>query len=236
MNDGAGFGAEDPRNKRTRRERKRAGELANQQAELEQKLLERADLLEAMSSAAKTGHASRYDLGMLYYELTRELDFPYRLIEEYVQRVYRVQLPVASTMSRLRKVHEVWVLRFAFPRERLSKTSPHTLYMVQLALGGGLDHDNAREWLEHAETMSREQLMQKIAKDSGAFGTQSRPLYVDSHVAQLFNAALVRFREAVGVEKLSTTAMVEFLAQLVIDSRTESLRNLWQQMHGEDEQ
>lgn len=196
-----------------------------------ERLAERGEVLERMAEAVKSERTHGYELGQWFVKLTHDLDFPYAMVEEYTRLHFGVQLPSKSQMSKLKHVVLVWHYECGIPIEELVPVSPNTLYQLQLRSDVG--PLNAREWLERAKTLGRDDLLD-MANTLLGKPPELYNLAIERHVAERFNDALDKMRKVTGDPKLSRTAMVEFMAQLVSDSSTASLRSLWLQAHGED--
>jgi hypothetical protein len=203
----------------------------------ERLLSKNAPVLAEMARWASAGNLERLRLGQLYYELTLRNDLSYEAIDTYLVQHHGVQMPTSSTMSRLRKVYEVWHAQAGMSLVDLAPFSPYLLYQVQARTL--ITSRTAPMWLQRMRTYTREQVLEAaggMGKGAmpGPDTTEFRTLTVQREVAQLFNDARARFAESVGAERLSPTVFVEFLSQLVLDSSIPSLRNLWAKLHGEE--
>jgi hypothetical protein len=195
-----------------------------------------AETLKEMGRLATGGNLERLRLGQLYYELTLRNDISYEAIDAHLVTTYGVQMPARSSMSRLRKVYEVWHAQGAVPLSELAFFSPYLLYQVQLRTV--ITARTAPMWMQRMRTYTREQVLEAAAGMAGAKPKGEHADFVQfalqKEIAALFNDARVRFAESVGEEKVSPTAFIEFISQLVLDSSTSSLRVLWAKLHGEE--
>jgi hypothetical protein len=206
-------------------------------AKAEQALTKFAPVLEEIAKENTQGNASRYKLGQLYYELTFQTDLEYDDIDAYLVTRHNIQLPSKSSMSRLRRVYEEWGKHAGVPIIELAPFSPYLLYQIQLRTP--ITARTARLWLHRLREYGRREVLEaanatSVKEPKEGNETRYVNMLLPEGVMDMLREARARFAEAVGENKMSPTALVEFMSQLVIDSSPQNLRALWARLHGEE--
>jgi len=179
-----------------------------------------------------SSNMGRYQLAQLYYELTLDTDLPWESIDQYMLDNHQAQIPSKGSMSKLRSVYETWVKVSGVGMHELAPFSPYLLYSVQKKTE--INARTAPVWLSRMRTHTREQVLQAAGGMGGERQHDYQSVTVPVEVYGLLNDARAKMAGAVGQEKLTHTAFLEFLGQLVLDSNDGSLREIWARMHGEE--
>lgn len=204
-------------------------------ARIEQELIMFAEAVTDMAKAHTKGNEQRLRLGQLYHEITARTTIDYAALDAHMVQAHQVQLPSKSTMNRLRTVYETWCVHAGVQIEELAPFSITLLHQVGIITP--ITAKTAPLWLARMRAGTRDQVMAfaRGMVDEDATRPRLVNLVVPEGVATMLADARVHFAAAVGEDKLSTTAFVEFAAQLVLDSSPENLRALWRHAHGEDD-
>lgn len=200
----------------------------------ERNLRQNADKLGKIATLNRNSNRDKYELGKIYYEITKDTGLSYEMIDTYMVAEHGIQLPSGGSMSRLRSVYETWALHAGVDIDELSFVSPYLLYQIQnLTIITGV---SAIDWLARLRTHTREQVLEAAlgirTKDKP--NTQDlKSISVNSDVASMMNDARAHFARAVGLKDITPTAFIEFASQLILDSSLPILRDIWSKMHGE---
>lgn len=202
---------------------------------VEQELAMFAAALGEIAKAHTDANVQRLTMGQLYYQITQRTTIDYAALDTHMVQEHQVQLPSKSTMNRLRKVYEVWCEHANVEIEELAPFS--TTLLHEISIIAPVTAKTAPMWLSRMRSGTRDQVLataRGLIPDGEEGG---RPklinLTIPKPVAELLADARVHFADAVGEEKLSSTAFIEFAAQLVLDSSPANLRSLWRDAHGE---
>jgi hypothetical protein len=190
---------------------------------------------ETLSEIAKLNMSSnlgRYQLAQLYYELTFDTDLPWESIDQYLVDNYQCQILSKGSMSKLRSVYESWVKISGLGMHELAPFSPYLLYALQKKTE--INARTAPMWLNRLRTHTRDQVL-AAADGVREFKAQEyQSVTIPAEIYGLLNDARAKMATAVGEQKLTHTAFLEFLGQLILDSNDMNLREIWAKMHGEE--
>jgi len=190
---------------------------------------------ETLSEIAKLNMSSnlgRYQLAQLYYELTFDTDLPWESIDQYLVDNYQCQILSKGSMSKLRSVYETWVKISGLGMHELAPFSPYLLYALQKKTE--INARTAPMWLNRLRTHTRDQVLAAADGVREPKGQDYQSVTIPAEIYGLLNDARAKMATAVGEQKLTHTAFLEFLGQLILDSNDMNLREIWAKMHGEE--
>lgn len=188
--------------------------------------------IEELARMNLDGNAARYKLGQLYYELSVATDISWDALDQYMTENYQCQIPSRSSMSRLRSVYETWNRHSGINLAELAPFSPYLLYTLQKRTE--INSRTASAWLSRLRNYTRDQVLEAASGVKEEKRTDFEKLSVPTEIYTLLNDARAKMADAVGERKLTHTAFLEFVGQLVLDSNDANLRAIWAKMHGEE--
>lgn len=166
-------------------------------------------------------------LGELAYAFDQEADSSYDELRAVLQ-ADGVDAPHKSTLSRFKRVHEVLVLSYQLPTERLELVDDSKLYAI--AAHTSETGDDPHPWLDKAHSVTREELQAAMAGEQPA-AAWSWPK--DKQVTADFDTGARRLYESVGQPAHGRTPAVEMAGLMFRELPIETLRQLWAEAHGE---
>jgi hypothetical protein len=188
--------------------------------------------LEEMAKLNMSSNLGRYQLAQLYYELTFDTDLPWESIDQYLVDNYQCQILSKGSMSKLRSVYETWVKISGLGMHELAPFSPYLLYALQKKTE--INARTANMWLNRLRSHTRDQVLEAASGVGESKAQEYQSVTVPVEIYGLLNNARAKMATAVGQEKLTHTAFLEFLGQLILDSHDGNLREIWAKMHGEE--
>ncbi len=165
----------------------------------------------------------------LYSYVSETGDFSHSQMAAAVQERYQVRIHDAPSSTKLRRVWQEVVVKLGVEREELRALSPWTMY--ELLRLGVLRDSNIHVWMGRVRNMTRSDLIAMARGEEPPLETSK--LVIDANVGEMVTQARKALAKAAGYERLSETAYQEFVARLILETKTETLRELWRREHGE---
>lgn len=188
-----------------------------------------------LADSVRSSTSGLWDFGREYSILNQDADFNYRALARNVKDQHHVDLYPPSVATRLRKAYETYVIEAGVPMEVIRRYSPYYLYELSVVVD--ITRKNVDEWLDRVAKTPRAELMEQIkGRGEGNGATPPKALIrVPEEVYERIQEAQAHLGASVGT-KLSTTVLMEFVTELILNTQGVRLRKLWDIMHGEQEE
>jgi hypothetical protein len=188
--------------------------------------------LDEIAKLNMSTNLGKYQLAQLYYELTFDTDLSWDAIDQYIVENHQSQILSKGSISKLRSVYEVWVKFCGVGMHELAPFSPYLLYALQKRTE--INSRTANMWLNRLRSHTRDQVLEAASGMTDPKVQEYQSVTVPVEIYGLLNSARAKMAGAVGENKLTHTAFLEFLGQLILDSNEINLREIWAKMHGEE--
>lgn len=186
-----------------------------------------------IAQAVRDSEASLWDFGEEYALLNRLPAFNYRGLARAVKDQHGVDIYPPSTATKLRKAYERYVMTCGVPMGTIRAYSPYYLY--ELANMVDITRANVHDWLKRVETTPRSDLLEQVRAADPEAHEDMAIIRVPENVYQAVQEAAQHLAQSVS-QHVSPTVFLEFVSELVLNTKGIQLRRLWDHLHGEGQE
>jgi hypothetical protein len=181
-----------------------------------------------IAQAVRESEASLWDFGEEYAMLNALPEFNYRGLARAVKDQHGIDIYPPSTATKLRKAYERYVTGCGIPMARIRQYSPYYLY--ELSNMVEVTRANVEDWLRRVETTPRADLLEQVRAADPDAHEDMAIMRVPENVYQMVQEATAYLGMSIG-QQISPTVFLEFVTELVLNTKGMQLRRLYDAMH-----
>lgn len=183
-----------------------------------------------IAQAIRDSGSAMWDFAEEYAVLNNLPQFNYRALMRAVKDQHGLDIYPPSTATKLRKAYETYVITAKVNVDEIRQYSPFTLYDISTLVE--INPTNVREMLSRVQTTTREDMLAQLKAVSENERGPTHFIRLPENVYLMMVEATQRLSAIVQKKDLSTTAFLEFVSDLVLNTDGNQLRRLWDIVHG----